>query len=199
MTQISRQFKIVVLGKSGVGKTCLSLRFCQEKFYQTQDATVGASLLTKTLKIEGNEIKMQLWDTAGQERYESMTPMYFRSSAAAVVVYDITSKQSFEKAKFWINQFQNFFSEDKTIFLVGNKLDLSDKRKVETSVANEFAQRNGFVFFEASAKTGDNVVPIFEKLANVLVQETQETPKTQKQILQHNIKVAEKEKQKDCC
>lgn len=116
------QFKVVLLGESAVGKSSLVLRFVKREFHEFQESTIGAAFLTQTVQIDDTTVKFEIWDTAGQERYHSLAPMYYRGAQAALIVYDITSKDSFHKAQNWIRELQRQANANIVIALVGNKL-----------------------------------------------------------------------------
>jgi len=116
------QFKVVLLGESAVGKSSLVLRFMKREFHEFQESTIGAAFLTQTVQIDDTTVKFEIWDTAGQERYHSLAPMYYRGAQAALIVYDITSKESFLKAQNWVRELQRQANANIVIALVGNKL-----------------------------------------------------------------------------
>lgn len=162
------QFKVVLLGESAVGKSSLVLRFVKREFHEFQESTIGAAFLTQTVQIDDTTVKFEIWDTAGQERYHSLAPMYYRGAQAALIVYDITSKDSFLKAQNWVRELQRQANANIVIALVGNKLDLANKRAVENSEAKEYADENNLLFMETSAKTAINVVEVFTAIATRL-------------------------------
>lgn len=162
------QFKVVLLGESAVGKSSLVLRFVKREFHEYQESTIGAAFLTQTVQIDDTTVKFEIWDTAGQERYHSLAPMYYRGAQAALIVYDITSKESFLKAQNWVRELQRQANANIVIALVGNKLDLASKRNVENSEAKEYAEENNLLFMETSAKTAINVVEVFTAIATRL-------------------------------
>ncbi len=116
------QFKVVLLGESAVGKSSLVLRFVKREFHEYQESTIGAAFLTQTVQIDDTTVKFEIWDAAGQERYHSLAPMYYRGAQAALIVYDITSKDSFMKAQNWVRELQRQANANIVIALVGNKL-----------------------------------------------------------------------------
>jgi len=157
--------KVVMLGASGVGKSSLVLRFVLDKFSDNTEATIGAAFLTKSIAFEDYTLKFEIWDTAGQERFKSLAPMYYRNSRVAIVVYDISNPESFEKAKEWVEEFRS--SEQNTervVALVGNKADLGG-REVPTHVAQQYAEGSGLIYIETSAKESLNVSKLFETIA----------------------------------
>jgi len=140
----------------------------KDEFFEFQQPTIGAAFLTQTVQLDDYIVKFEIWDTAGQERYRSLAPMYYRGAAAALVVYDITSQDSFNGAKTWIDELQRQGSADIVIGLAGNKMDLESKREVPKDEAKLYSQENGCIFFETSAKTGENINNIFNAIAQKL-------------------------------
>eukprot|EP00284_Hemiselmis_tepida_P008166 CAMPEP_0174926106 /NCGR_PEP_ID=MMETSP1355-20121228/9767_1 /TAXON_ID=464990 /ORGANISM="Hemiselmis tepida, Strain CCMP443" /LENGTH=213 /DNA_ID=CAMNT_0016172115 /DNA_START=170 /DNA_END=808 /DNA_ORIENTATION=+ len=162
------QFKLVLLGESAVGKSSLVLRFVRGQFFDYQESTIGAAFLTQTVALNDTTVKFEIWDTAGQERYHSLAPMYYRGAAAAIVVYDITSPDSFARAKSWVRELQRQGNPNIVIALAGNKSDLASKRKVDPEEAKQYAEENGIMFMETSAKTAANVNELFVQIARKL-------------------------------
>jgi len=187
-------FKLVLLGDAAVGKSSSVERFVKNEFFEFQQPTIGAAFLTQQVQLEDYIVKFEIWDTAGQERYRSLAPMYYRGAAAALVVYDITDHDSFQGAKTWIEELQRQGSADIVIGLAGNKCDLTTKRAVQTEEARQYAQDNGCLFFETSAKTGENVNNIFQNIARKLPKNVQVQSTDNIQIISQD----EVEK-KSCC
>ncbi|XP_049852132.1 ras-related protein Rab-5A-like [Schistocerca gregaria] len=166
-SQSKYNFKIVFLGKSGVGKTSITIRFCRDTFFDGTEATIGASFLTKTMNIDNRTIKFELWDTAGQERYRALAPMYYRNADAAVLVFDYTDPDSFQSLQSWLYEIQKNVP-DCVIILCGNKIDLESSRKVQHEAAEDYAKENDCLLIEVSSKTGQNIQELFTKLGELL-------------------------------
>jgi len=162
-------FKLVLLGDAAVGKSSILMRFLQNKFTDGIETTVGAAFSTKTIETRNRTVKFEIWDTAGQERFKSLAPMYYRGASSAMVVYDQTNPASFERAQEWVRQvMQTAMNPNIVVALVGNKMDLIEQRNaggVPVETAEAFAQSQGLLFQETSAKSGKNVIGIFEMIA----------------------------------
>mmetsp|Transcript_58072 Transcript_58072/g.67800 ORF Transcript_58072/g.67800 Transcript_58072/m.67800 type:complete len:194 (-) Transcript_58072:453-1034(-) len=168
MTNRVCHFKLVLLGDTAVGKSCLVVRFVRDEFFEFQEPTIGAAFLTQTVALDDATVKFEIWDTAGQERYRSLAPMYYRGAAAAIVVYDITNPDSFAGAKSWVKELQRRGDPNVVIALAGNKADLDSRRKVEFEEANAYAEENGILHLETSAKNSNNVKSLFVEIAQKL-------------------------------
>merc|ERR1711991_113198 len=162
------QFKLVLLGESAVGKSSLVLRFVKGQFMEYQESTIGAAFLTQTVVLDDLTVRFEIWDTAGQERYHSLAPMYYRGAQAAVVVYDITSIESFERAQAWVKELQRQGNPNIVVALAGNKLDRAEARQVDIATAQSYAKENGILWLETSAKTAVNVNELFLAIAEKL-------------------------------
>ncbi|CAL1539743.1 unnamed protein product [Lymnaea stagnalis] len=165
-----QQAKLVLLGDQGVGKSSIALRFVRGQFPEHSEATVGAAFLTQTVQVLGQTLKFDIWDTAGQERYHSLAPMYYRGAQAAIVVYDINNSNTFNRAVTWVKELRQQATGNIVIVLAGNKADLAaEHRAVSTEDARAFAEENGLIFAEASAKTGLAVNEMFMMIAHKMV------------------------------
>ncbi|AET02012.2 putative small GTPase superfamily, P-loop containing nucleoside triphosphate hydrolase [Medicago truncatula] len=162
--KIDYVFKVVVIGDSAVGKTQILSRFSKNEFCFDSKSTIGVEFQTRTVTINGKVIKAQIWDTAGQERYRAVTSAYYRGALGAMLVYDITKRQSFDHVAKWVEELRAHADNSIVIMLVGNKGDLVDLRMVPTEDAVEFAEDQGLFFSETSALTGVNVEGAFMKL-----------------------------------
>jgi Ras-related protein Rab-2A len=156
-------FKFIIVGNSAVGKSCLLLRFDEDRFQPIHDVTVGVTFSIKMVQIEGQDVKVQIWDTAGQEIFRSITRSYYRDSACAIIVYDITDRGSFDKIEDWIRDVRNLAPPDCLLVLFGNKLDLETQRAIQKEQGQDLADRHGLYFFETSAATGKNVSEAFNE------------------------------------
>lgn len=150
-------FRLIIIGDSGVGKTNIITRYAKNEFRLNLKATIGVEFCTKIMDIDGNIIKIQLWDTAGQERYRSLTSTYYKSSHGILVAYDITNYDSFLHVTNWIQEIYNNVGDDIPILLIGNKLDLEDKRIVSSDESINLAKKYNLEFIETSAMIGTNI------------------------------------------
>jgi len=186
-------FKLVLLGDTAVGKSCLVVRFVRDEFFEFQEPTIGAAFLTQTVALDDATVKFEIWDTAGQERYRSLAPMYYRGAAAAIVVYDITNHDSFAGAKSWVKELQRRGDPNVVIALAGNKADLESRRKVEFEEANAYAEQNGILHMETSAKNANNVKALFVEIAKKL-------PKNPPQPEREAFPImSQKQESRNCC
>jgi small GTP-binding protein len=156
-------FKIIIVGAGKVGKTSLTIRYAENRFRESYLPTLGVDFLTKTLDIRGRSVKLQLWDTGGQEFVISLLPYYYSGAAGGVLVFDLTNRNSFNSLDYWLKQIRRN-AGDIPIILAGNKIDLSQHRKVQSEDAEAFAQRHDLLYIETSAKTGVNVSNLFKHL-----------------------------------
>ncbi|XP_053133502.1 ras-related protein Rab-13 isoform X1 [Hemicordylus capensis] len=158
-------FKLLLIGDSGVGKTCLIIRFAEDNFSGTYISTIGIDFKIRTVEIEGKRIKLQVWDTAGQERFKTITTAYYRGAMGIILVYDITDEKSFENIQNWMKSIKENASAGVERLLLGNKCDMESKRKVPRDRAEKLSKEYGIRFFETSAKSSVNVAEAFSTLA----------------------------------
>lgn len=185
---LSHSVKLVLLGDSGVGKTSLACRFVHNSFHPFREATIGATYLSRNLIVPDKEdgpenssdspaneprkaVELKIWDTAGQERYQSLTPLYFRGAGAALLIYDVTKLHSYQTLQRWVRELKHIGPDNVLLTICGNKSDLDRERSVLFEDAQAYADSIGAIYFEASAKTGDNVTQIFESIAERVSQE----------------------------
>ncbi|XP_065186968.1 ras-related protein Rab-22A-like [Sycon ciliatum] len=192
-----REIKLCLLGDAGVGKSSLVLRFVSDTFNTNSESTIGASFMSKVLEVNDQAYKYQIWDTAGQEKYRGLAPMYYRGAAAAIVVYDITSKESFQKLQDWMRELQHLGPPEIVLAIAGNKCDLSEKREVAFEDAKNYAEQMNAIFAETSALQATNVHALFEAISKKLPQEVV-MPNTLPQTITLSSAPPEKEK-KTCC
>mmetsp|Transcript_21587 Transcript_21587/g.27242 ORF Transcript_21587/g.27242 Transcript_21587/m.27242 type:complete len:211 (-) Transcript_21587:268-900(-) len=164
-------FKLVLIGDSGVGKSCLLLRFADDAFTESYISTIGVDFRFRTVKIENKTVKLQIWDTAGQERFRTITSAYYRGADGIIMVYDVTSQDTFDHVNDWLKEVNRYAAEGTCKLLVGNKSDKSTDRVVTTEQAKEFADDIGVPFLETSAKSASNVEEAFLTMAGELIKQ----------------------------
>uniref|UniRef100_A0A8C3EUA6 small monomeric GTPase n=1 Tax=Corvus moneduloides TaxID=1196302 RepID=A0A8C3EUA6_CORMO len=150
-------FKLLLIGDSGVGKTCLLFRFSEDAFNTTFISTIGIDFKIRTIELDGKKIKLQIWDTAGQERFRTITTAYYRGAMGIMLVYDITNEKSFDNIKNWIRNIEEHASSDVERMILGNKCDMNEKRQVSKEKGEKLAIDYGIKFLETSAKSSINV------------------------------------------
>ncbi|TCD63973.1 GTP-binding protein of the rab [Steccherinum ochraceum] len=158
-------FKLLLIGDSGVGKSCLLLRFAENSFTDSYLSTIGVDFKIRTIELEGKMLKLQIWDTAGQERFRTISQAYYRGAHGIIVVYDVTDGESFEHVKSWLTEINKHAAEGVHKLIIGNKSDLVERKVVAYSDAKEFADQHSIPFLETSAKTSTNVEDAFLTLA----------------------------------
>ncbi|PVU99360.1 hypothetical protein BB559_000768 [Furculomyces boomerangus] len=158
-------FKLLLIGDSGVGKSCLLLRFADDTYTESYISTIGVDFKIRTIELEGKTVKLQIWDTAGQERFRTITSSYYRGAYGIIVVYDVTDQESFANVERWLQEIGRYASEGVNKLLVGNKCDLTESRVVDYTQAKEFADQLGIPFLETSAKDATNVEQAFLTMA----------------------------------
>lgn len=156
-------FKYIIIGDTGVGKSCLLLQFTDKRFQPMHDLTIGVEFGSRMISLDNKQIKLQIWDTAGQESFRSITRSYYRGAAGALLVYDITRRETFNHLTRWLEEARQNASGEMVIMLIGNKSDLEHRRAVSFKEGEEFAREHGLIFLETSAKTAANVENAFLK------------------------------------
>ncbi|KAK9152343.1 hypothetical protein Syun_010652 [Stephania yunnanensis] len=179
-------FKYIIIGDTGsfvspispfqiwVGKSCLLLQFTDKRFQPVHDLTIGVEFGARMITIDNKPIKLQIWDTAGQESFRSITRSYYRGAAGALLVYDITRRETFNHLASWLEDARQHANANMTIMLIGNKCDLAHRRAVSTEEGEQFAKENGLIFMEASAKTAQNVEEAFISTAATIYKKIQD-------------------------
>ncbi|KAL0490898.1 Ras-related protein Rab [Acrasis kona] len=161
-------FKYIIIGDTGVGKSCLLLQFTDKRFQPVHDLTIGVEFGARMINIEGKQIKLQIWDTAGQESFRSITRSYYRGAAGALLVYDITRRETFHHLTNWLEDARRHSNSTMTIMLIGNKSDLDARRAVTYEEGEKFAKQHDLIFLETSAKNDENVEEAFIKTARII-------------------------------
>ena len=170
--QYDISFKIIVIGDSGVGKSCLTTQAVRNNFEEFYTATVGFEFLTFNMRINNNVLKLQIWDTCGQEVYKSLISNFYRNSSLALILYAINNKDSFQHAETWLNDLKNQANPNVKVFLVGNKSDLENERVISKEEGERFKEEKKLDrFFETSAKTGENARSALLEAAKLLYKE----------------------------
>ena len=165
--------KFIIIGDAAVGKSNLLVRYTSGQFKEEYQLTIGVEFGSNNVIISDNTYRIQIWDTAGQENFRSITRSYYKNTACAIIVYEISNKKSFENISSWIEECKNTAPKSILMVLVGNKCDL-DNREVTEEEGREFAEKNGMLFFETSAKTGKNVEELFKQSVKVIDQKIKE-------------------------
>lgn len=167
-------FKYIIIGDTGVGKSCLLLQFTDKRFQPVHDLTIGVEFGARMVNIDGKQIKLQIWDTAGQESFRSITRSYYRGAAGALLVYDITRRETFNHLTSWLEDARQHSSSNMVIMLIGNKSDLESRRDVKREEGEAFAREHGLIFMETSAKTACNVEEAFINTAKEIYRKIQQ-------------------------
>ncbi|XP_063060350.1 ras-related protein ORAB-1 [Engraulis encrasicolus] len=159
-------FKLLLIGDSGVGKSCLLLRFADDTYTESYISTIGVDFKIRTIEMDGKTVKLQIWDTAGQERFRTITSSYYRGAHGIIIVYDVTDQESFNNVKQWLEEIDRYACENVSKLLVGNKVDLANRKVVDFSTAKEFAASINIQILETSAKNASNVEKAFLTMAS---------------------------------
>ncbi|GAU99541.1 hypothetical protein RvY_10529-2 [Ramazzottius varieornatus] len=163
--------KLLIIGESGVGKSSLLLRFTDDNFDPELAATIGVDFKVKSLSVNGNLVKLAIWDTAGQERFRTLTPSYYRGAQGVILVYDVTSRPSFQKLEMWLGEVDSYANRPGMVkMLVGNKTDNKQERVVTRDDGLKFARKHSMLFIECSARTAEGVKTAFEELVEKIIQ-----------------------------
>ena len=203
-------FKLLLIGNSSVGKSCILLRFSDNIFNDNFLPTIGVDFKIRTFDLQSKTIKMQIWDTAGQERFKTITSSYYRGAHGVILVYDITDRQSFKDLENWLLETEKHASEDIIKVLVGNKNELESARAVTYAEGKKYAENNGMEFFETSAKNNVNIEEAFFTVARKIKEKVQKfeekhngnsTENNKKNRLNNATKIAtdERNQKKDGC
>ncbi|KAF0976200.1 hypothetical protein FDP41_004875 [Naegleria fowleri] len=177
-------FKLLLIGDSGVGKSCLLLRFADDTYTDSYISTIGVDFKIRTIELDGKTIKLQIWDTAGQERFRTI---YYRGAHGIIIVYDVTDQDSFSNVKQWLSEIDRYASDNVNKLLVGNKCDLTSKKQVDRSTAEEFAKSLNIPFLETSAKNSTNVEQAFMTMAAEIKNRLASQPITTQPTMSHGI------------
>jgi len=193
--------KLLLIGDSGVGKSCLLLRFSDDSFTTSFITTIGIDFKIKTIELDNKRIKLQIWDTAGQERFRTITTAYYRGAMGILLVYDVTDEQSFQNIRNWIRNIEQHAADNVDKILVGNKCDMISEKVVETSRGQVLADEYNIKFFETSAKSNINVVEGFTAIATDIKKRLMDSPGQQSSKDGITISSANttKPKNNNCC
>ena len=199
------KYKLIFLGDQSVGKSCILNRFMNDTFTEEYQATIGLDFQSKNVQIDNQDIHLLLYDTAGQEKFRALIPMYTRDANIILLVYDVTSKDSFLHLSDWLRDLTNVKKEEVIFAVVGNKTDLDDRREVNSNEGENYAKEHDFIFKEVSAKTGDGINELFDVILKEILKKKPEAllppqPQPQKHKLQGFVGGIEPEVgKKDCC
>ncbi|XP_056152186.1 ras-related protein Rab-15-like [Lampris incognitus] len=162
--------RLLILGDTGVGKTCLLRRFTEQEFHPSHISTIGVDFKMKTLEIDGVKVRVQIWDTAGQERYHTITKQYYRRAQGIILVYDVTDQPSFQHIVKWASDVDEYSPNKLQKILVGNKSDEQMKRQVTKEQGSKLAETYGMDFFETSVYANSNITEAFSHLTQLVLQ-----------------------------
>ena len=196
--------QILLLGDTQVGKTCLINRYTNGVFKEEYTSTVGIDFYTKPEEINNKTVQVKIWDTVGQERFRALTPSFLRNAEGVVIVFDVTSQDSFDNVKGWINSIKSNIGENVIpIIIVGNKIDMENLREISKEDGNKIASENGFKYFETSTKTGKGVDEAFKELVNQIldIQDKNDDEKVDERpsVKIHKDNNKDNQKKKGCC
>jgi small GTP-binding protein len=190
--------KLLIIGESSVGKSCLLLRFAENKFTESFLTTIGIDFKVRHVEIDDKKVKLQIWDTAGQEKFRTITKAYYRGAHGILLVYDVTSTESFNQTRQWMQSIQENMVDPVSVIFVGNKCDMA--RNVTFDEAQELANEFNVEYYETSAKTGDNVEKTFMRLGKLILDEQSQRVQTKAgSSVSLPSKSGRKEKPGGCC
>ena len=205
--------KIILIGESSVGKTSIIKRYIDNKFNNDCKSTISASIEKKLYRIDNDNIlELNIWDTAGEEKYRTVTKQFYKDSHGALIIYDITKKETFEKINSWLNELRELSPPDIIVFIIGNKNDLNQKREINFNETKIFSENNHISFYEVSAKNGNNVDAVFQVLSNKIFEKMKEEENNENKYLRRgergsieinkknfNKKINNNNKKEYCC
>lgn len=168
--------KVILLGEGCVGKSSLVLRYCSDKFNETHEQTVQSSFVTKRLNINNQRVLLEIWDTAGQEKYHALLPMYYRHSQGAILVYDVTDMDSFDRVQSWVRELRKELGDDVVLVIAGNKIDLEKNKCVPEDAAVEYAKSVSATHHYTSAKLNKGIDQLFLALTKAMLEAVQNNP-----------------------
>ncbi|KAK8894612.1 hypothetical protein M9Y10_023049 [Tritrichomonas musculus] len=192
-------FKFIIIGESSVGKTCIIMRYTEDRFTDSFLTTVGVDFKVKEVSVDGQLVKLQVWDTAGQEQFHTITKSYFRGAHGILLCFDVGKLETFEKTHMWMDSIHESAAENVDVVLIGNKNDIPpDKRAVSSEEGNKLAEEYNIPYFETSAKTGEGISEAFDALIRIVMsRKVSEPPEKTKHIkIDH---VDEPKKKSSCC
>ncbi|KAM3132207.1 hypothetical protein pb186bvf_015667 [Paramecium bursaria] len=199
-TEYDHLFKLLLIGTSGAGKSCMLMRYVDNNFTNNFYNTIGVDFKIKSIFLEQKSIKLQIWDTAGQDRFRTITCSYYRGAHGIIIVYDITDRESFESVKQWMQEIDKYAMEDVVRMLVGNKSDLEEKRAVSFEEGEALAKQLKLQFMETSAKNATNIEQAFISIAkNVLEKSNGQVKQDTQQIKIGPSQVIQEKKKNGCC
>jgi len=191
-------FKLVLVGDSGVGKTSLLLRFMDDQFTTSYISTIGVDFRFKRIELDGQVVKLQIWDTAGQERFRTITSAYYRGADGIVMLYDVTSSESFDHVEEWLSEVNRYATPETEKLVVGNKADLEDQRQVSVESGQQLSQQLNIPHFETSAKSNTNVDEAFTLMAEKLLK-SKKAEKEQRSVQLHLVGGNQSKNKLTCC
>eukprot|EP00766_Chilomastix_caulleryi_P004753 gnl/Chilomastix_caulleri/607.p1 GENE.gnl/Chilomastix_caulleri/607~~gnl/Chilomastix_caulleri/607.p1 ORF type:complete len:196 (+),score=30.78 gnl/Chilomastix_caulleri/607:90-677(+) len=194
LQEFDHLYKLIIIGDSGVGKSCLLLRFSEDSYIETHISTIGVDFKIKTLEVGGKTVKLQMWDTAGQERFKNICSSYYRGADGVFVVFDITNPVSFQNVANWLKEADKHGGADSVRFLIGNKSDLESARQVSREQAMALANQQGMVYMETSAKLDNGVGEAFAAVASKMMEKAPEP-----EVKEQTFNPEESRKSGGCC